>query len=250
MAEINQDKLKALETAVCQIEKQFGKGAIMRLGEQEAVSGQRHSDRLARAGPGARRRRRAARPRDRDLRPGVVGQDHAGAARHRQARRRPAGSRRSSTPSTRSTPTTAPKLGVDIDNLLRRPAGHRRGGAGDRRDAGPLGRGGRDRDRLGGGPGAARRARGRDGRLARRPAGPADVPGDAQAHRHRLEVEDLRDLHQPDPREDRRDVRQPRDHARRPGAQVLRLGAHRHPAHRPRSRRARSAVGNRTRSRW
>jgi recombination protein RecA len=32
-----------------------------------------------------------------------------------------------------------------------------------------------------------------------------------------------RHLHQPDPREDRRDVRQPRDHHRRPGAQVLRL---------------------------
>ncbi len=38
MAEINQDKLKALETAVSQIERQFGKGAIMRLGQQEAVS--------------------------------------------------------------------------------------------------------------------------------------------------------------------------------------------------------------------
>ena len=40
------------------------------------------------------------------------------------------------------------------------------------------------------------------------------------------------DLHQPDPREDRRHVRQPRDHDRRPGAEVLRLGAHRHPPHR------------------
>jgi recombination protein RecA len=38
MAEINQDKLKALETAVAQIERQFGKGAIMRLGQQEAVA--------------------------------------------------------------------------------------------------------------------------------------------------------------------------------------------------------------------
>ncbi len=37
MAEINQEKLKALETAVVQIERQFGKGAIMRLGQQEAV---------------------------------------------------------------------------------------------------------------------------------------------------------------------------------------------------------------------
>jgi recombination protein RecA len=38
MAEINQEKLKALETAVGQIERQFGKGAIMRLGQQEAVN--------------------------------------------------------------------------------------------------------------------------------------------------------------------------------------------------------------------
>ena len=38
MAETSQDKLKALETAVGQIERQFGKGAIMRLGQQEAVN--------------------------------------------------------------------------------------------------------------------------------------------------------------------------------------------------------------------
>jgi recombination protein RecA len=38
MAEPNQDKLKALETAVAQIERQFGKGAIMRLGQQDAVA--------------------------------------------------------------------------------------------------------------------------------------------------------------------------------------------------------------------
>ena len=38
MAEGNQDKLKALETAMAQIERQFGKGAIMRLGQQEPVA--------------------------------------------------------------------------------------------------------------------------------------------------------------------------------------------------------------------
>jgi recombination protein RecA len=38
MGEVNQDKLKALETAVTQIERQFGKGSIMRLGQQDAVS--------------------------------------------------------------------------------------------------------------------------------------------------------------------------------------------------------------------
>ena len=42
----------------------------------------------------------------------------------------------------------------------------------------------------------------------------------------------LRHLHQPDPHEDRRHVRQPRDHHRRQRAQVLLLGAAGHPAHR------------------
>ena len=32
MANINQDKLKAIEAAMSQIEKQFGKGALMKLG--------------------------------------------------------------------------------------------------------------------------------------------------------------------------------------------------------------------------
>ena len=41
-----------------------------------------------------------------------------------------------------------------------------------------------------------------------------------------------RDLHQPDPDEDRRHVRQSRNHHRRQRAQVLLLGAHRHPPHR------------------
>ncbi len=39
-------------------------------------------------------------------------------------------------------------------------------------------------------------------------------------------------LHQPDPHEDRRDVRQPRDHHGRQRAQVLRLDPPRHPPHR------------------
>ncbi|MCU0291942.1 MAG: recombinase RecA [Thermoanaerobaculaceae bacterium] len=38
MSEYSQDKLKALETAMVQIERQFGKGAIMRLGQQEAMA--------------------------------------------------------------------------------------------------------------------------------------------------------------------------------------------------------------------
>ena len=33
MAKINEDKLKAIEMAMGQIEKQFGKGAVMKLGD-------------------------------------------------------------------------------------------------------------------------------------------------------------------------------------------------------------------------
>ena len=38
MANINQDKLKAIEAAMSQIEKQFGKGAVMKPGEDAALS--------------------------------------------------------------------------------------------------------------------------------------------------------------------------------------------------------------------
>ena len=64
-----------------------------------------------------------------------------------------------------------------------------------------------DRDRLGRGARAARRARRRHGRLAAGPAGAAHVAGAAQAHGGDLALGRGRDLHQPDPREDRRHVR-------------------------------------------
>src|SRR5574342_817233 len=38
MPEIRNDKSKAVEVALLQIEKQFGKGSIMRLGDREAIS--------------------------------------------------------------------------------------------------------------------------------------------------------------------------------------------------------------------
>ena len=90
------------------------------------------------------------------------------------------------------------------------PAGQRRAGAGDRRDAGAQ----RRHRRPGGGlrrrARAARRDRGRDGRAADGPAGPLDVAGPAQAHRDHLPLADDHDLHQPDPHEDRRHVRKSR----------------------------------------
>ena len=50
-----------------------------------------------------------------------------------------------------------------------------------------------------------------------------DVAGPAQTHRYRLEIEDVPDLHQPDPRKNRRDVRQSGNHHGRPRAEVLRV---------------------------
>ena len=63
-------------------------------------------------------------------------------------------------------------------------------------------------------------------------AGAADVAGLAQAHRLDLEIQHHGDLHQPDPHEDRRDVRLAGNHHRRQRAEILRLGASRHPPHR------------------
>ena len=57
-------------------------------------------------------------------------------------------------------------------------------------------------------------------------------PGDAQAGRQPEPRQHALHLHEPDPREDRRDVRLARDAAGRPGAQVLRVAAARHPPHR------------------
>ena len=99
--------LKALEVAVGQIEKQFGKGSIMRLGQRnaisptEAISTGSISIDFALGIGGA-----PARPRHRDLRPGIVGQDHARAAGDRRGATRRRAWPHSSMPSTRSTRST------------------------------------------------------------------------------------------------------------------------------------------------
>ena len=69
------------------------------------------------------------------------------------------------------------------------------------------------------------RARGPDGRHPGRPAGTAHVAGAAQARRQPEPVEDRLPVHEPDPREDRGQLRQPGDAARWPRAQVLLLAA-------------------------
>ena len=94
-------------------------------------------------------------------------------------------------------------------------ARHRRAGPGNCRGPGALGRHGRGGDRLGGRPGAAGRDRRRDGRQPHGPAGPPHVAGAAQALGRHQAVEHRGDLHQPIAPEDRRHVRQPRNHHRR-----------------------------------
>ena len=77
------------------------------------------------------------------------------------------------------------------------------------------------------------RDRGRDGRLAHGAPGAPHEPGAAQAHGHRAPHGHDAHVHQPAPPEDRRHLRQPGDDDRRQRAQVLRVDAPRRAAHRP-----------------
>ena len=241
------EKMKAVAGAIAAIEKQFGKGAIMPLGGGEIADDRRHPDRLARPRPRARRRRLPARPRRRDLRPRVVGQDDAHAARDRRRRSAPAASAPSSTPSTRSTSATrASSASTSRSCSSRSPT------AASRRSRSP-------------------RCSSRSGAVdlividsvaALTPK--AEIEGEmGDAHmglQARLMSQALRKLtavtakqqhrghlHQPAAPEDRRRLRQPRDDDRRQRAQVLRVGAARHPQDRRRSRTASRSVGNRAR---
>ena len=113
------EKSKALAAALAQIEKQFGKGSIMRLGADDA--GRRSPgrlDRLARPGHRARRRRLAARPHRRNLRTGIVGQDHADSASRSPKCKSWAAPAASSTPNTRSTSTTRRSSASTLSDLL------------------------------------------------------------------------------------------------------------------------------------
>ncbi len=145
----------------------------------------RHPGRLHRlAGPGHRagRRRPAAWPGGRNLRPGIVGQDHALTLQVIAEMQKLGGTCRLHRCRARARSAVRP----EARRQRRRPADlaarHRRAGAGNRRHAGALRRGGPDRGRLGGRADPQGRNRRRDGRPAARPAGPPDEPGAAQAH--------------------------------------------------------------------
>ena len=109
---------RAVDAAILQIEKQFGRGAIMRLGDQDAKNVEVDPDRLDRARPGARRRRRAARPDHGDLRAGVERQDDALLPHRRQRPARAAGSWPFIDAEHALDPSYAKNVGVNVDELL------------------------------------------------------------------------------------------------------------------------------------
>lgn len=66
------DKKKALETAMQQIEKMYGKGSIMRYGAESTLNDGGYPHRISVAGSGAGHRRPAPGPYRGDLRTGVL----------------------------------------------------------------------------------------------------------------------------------------------------------------------------------
>ena len=208
------DKTKALDAALAQIERAFGKGSIMRLGknqqavEIESVSTGSLGLDIA-LGIGGLPRGRVVE---------IYGPESSGKttlALHVIAEAQKKGGVCAFVDAEHALdPIYARKLGVNLDDLLisQPDTGEQaleitdtlvRSGAIDVLVID-----------FGGGADAARRDRGRDGRLAARPAGAADEPGAAQAHRLDLALQHDGDLHQPDPHEDRRHVRLARDHHR------------------------------------
>ena len=200
------DKQKALESALAQIERSFGKGSIMRLGSTpaldiEAISTGSIGLDIA-LGIGGLPKGRVVE---------IYGPESSGKttlALHVIAEEQRQGGVCAFVDAEHALdPVYAKKLGVDIDELLI-----------SQPDTGEqaleitetLVRSGAVAVvvvELGRGADAEGRARGRDGRRPGRRPGPADEPGDAQAHRRNQPLELHGDLHQPDPHEDRRDVR-------------------------------------------
>ena len=231
------ERARALEQTLGQIEKQFGKGSILRLGSKDAIvpvavisTGSIALD--AALGTGGFPRGRICE---------IYGPESSGkttiALQVIAEAQKKGGMAAFIDVEHALDPTYARKLGVDVDNLLvsQPDYGEQALEITGRADRFRIDR--RAGGRLGGGAGAESRTRRRNGRFAHGPAGAADVAGAAQADRRGLEIENLPDLHQPDSRKDRRDVRQPGNHHRRPRAEVLFVGAPRYPAHRRDQRR-------------
>ena len=249
------DKQKALEAALAQIDKNFGKGSIMRLGandrimEVEAISTGSLGLDIA-LGIGGLPRGRVVE---------IYGPESSGKTTLSLSvvaeAQKKGGICAFVDAEHALDPVYARKLGVKVEDLL---ISQPDDGEQALEIADTLVRSGAV-DVLvvefGGGPDAQGRARGRDGRHAARHAGAPDEQGAAQAHRLDLQVQVHGDLHQPDPHEDRHHVRQPRDDDRRQCAEVLRLACASTSAASARSRSARRWSATRrasrsSRTRW
>ena len=201
------DKSKALDAALSQIERAFGKGSIMRLGKNDksmeietVPTGSLGLDIALGVG---------GLPRGRVVE--IYGPESSGKttlALHTVAEAQKKGGICAFVDAEHALdPIYARKLGVNLDDLLISQPDTGEQALEISRHAGALRRHRRAGDRFGRGADAARRNRRRDGRRAARPAGAADEPGAAQAHRLDLALQHHGDLHQPDPHEDRRHVR-------------------------------------------
>jgi recombination protein RecA len=204
---VDDNRAKALAAALSQIEKQFGKGSIMRMDAEaikdiEVVSTGSLGLDLA-LGVGGLPRGRVVE---------IYGPESSGKTTLTLqviAEVQKTGGQAAFIDAENALDVGyAAKLGVKTEELPDLPARYRRTGARDRRHAGPLRRGRCDRHRFGRGPDAEGGNRGRDGRAADGLAGAADEPGVAQADGQHQAHQHARDLHQPDPHEDRRHVRQ------------------------------------------
>ena len=176
------ERQQALDMALGQIEKQFGKGAIMRLGEHgnvgvEAIPTGALALDLA-LGIGGLPRGRVVE---------IFGPESSGKstlAMHVVAEAQRNGGVCAYIDAEHAMdPVYASAIGVNVDDLYISQPDTGEQASRDRRHADPLGRARRGRHRLRRRARAPRRDRGRDGRHPRRPPGPADEPGAAQAHR-------------------------------------------------------------------
>ena len=184
------ERLKAVELAVGQIEKQFGKGSIMRLGQKGAIqpidaipTGAISIDYALGVG---------GVPRGRVIE--IFGPESSGKttlALQVIAEAQKLGGMAAFVDAEHALDAAyAQKLGVDLDNLLVSQPDNGEQALEIVEVLDPLQRRRRRRRRLGGRARAEGRNRRRDGRSADGPAGAAHVAGAAQAHRRGLEVED------------------------------------------------------------
>ena len=203
------DRAKAVELALSQIEKQFGKGSIVRLGSREALlpiavisTGSISFD--AALGVGGVPRGRVTE---------IFGPESSGKTTITLqiiAEAQKAGGLAAFVDAEHALdPGYAKKLGVDVDNLL---VSQPDSGEQALEITEALVRSGAIDVLVVDSVAALVPKAELDGEMGDSPHGPAGaahVAGAAQAYRHGLEVPHRSHLHQPDPRKDRRDVRQP-----------------------------------------